>query len=116
PPEEEAELDGIRRIARRRAEGSVRVRRADDDRAIESPLARELLEEARDDARVRQQGRGDRLAASLEDDRERLRRRREDAGRRAAPRLLTEGREQARAFEPPHMVVDLLLVEVQTGR
>jgi len=51
--EEEAEFDCVRRVPSGRVEGAVRVRRPDDDRAVEDSVAGEFLEEAGDDAGVR---------------------------------------------------------------
>src|SRR5206468_11194831 len=108
--EEEFEFDRICRVPSCRVAGSVRIRVPDDDRAVEDTVAGEFLEEASDDAGVGEHRRSDRVPAALEDDRESLRRRGQDAGRRAAFRLLSKDLQQARGLEPPDVVVDLLFV------
>src|SRR5438094_2678447 len=110
--EEESEFDGIWRVPSGRVEGSVRVWGPDDDRAVEDAVAGEFLEEASDDAGVGEHRRSDRVPAALEDERESLRRRGQDARRRAAFRLLSKDLQQARGLEPPNVVVDLMWLDL----
>src|SRR2546422_539870 len=85
-------------------------------RVVEDSIPGEFLEEPSDDAGVGKHRRDDRVPSALQDDREGLRRRGQNASESAAFRLLSKDFKQARGLEPTDVIVDLLFVDLESLR